>query len=193
MAVFKKSSPSTEPFRVPSHAEVDAEFGEIKQKIAELQASQSATAREIVALEEDIRARPAPVVNAGVAALLGEVVDTSLASRPARLRDLRKHAADLDEAIEILRRSLSDRRGQASAKVREAVKGEYGRRVAAVADALRQVNAAHLSLAALIDEFDREDIAWAALGPMQPNFLGNPHDGHVQIYLKEARALGYVD
>lgn len=194
MAVFKKATQAAaEPFQVPSHGDVDADYREIEQKIAALQASQSATTREVAALEQDIHSRPAPSVRAGVAALLGETIDTSLETRPARLRELRQHARDLEEAIAELRRRLADRRSQASAKVRAAVKDEYGRRVVAVADALLAANAAHMELVELIDQLEREDVAWTALGPMQPRFLGDPRDGHVQRYIREAKELGYVE
>ncbi|MQX19792.1 hypothetical protein [Sinorhizobium meliloti] len=193
MAVFKKSAPAAEPFRVPSLGEVDADYREIEQKISALQADQSATTREISVLEQDIHRRPAPAVRAGVAALIGEVVDTTLEARPARLRELRQHAQDIEAAVEILRRRLADRRASASAAVRAAVKDEYGRRVGAVAEALKEASAAHLELVDLIDQLEREDVSWVALGPMQPRFLGDPRDGHVQRYLKEAKELGYVD
>ncbi|MGO4619951.1 hypothetical protein AB4Z34_33495 [Ensifer sp. 2YAB10] len=192
MAVFKKS-PAAETFRVPSLGEVDQDYREIEQKIAGLRNDQSTTALQIVELEHDLRARQAPSMRSGVAALLGEVVDTTLEQRPARLAELRKHAADIEAAVEILQRRLAERRGQASAAVRAAVKDEYRRRVAAVAEALLQVNAAHVALVDIVDQFDREDISWTALGPMQPNFLGDARDGHVHRYLKEAKDLGYVD
>jgi len=191
MAVFKKSAPAAE-FRVPSLGEVDAEYHELEQKIVGLRNDQSATAREIAELEQDLRTRRAPAMSSGVAALLGEVVDTTLEKRPARLVELRKHAADIEAAVEILQRHLADRRGQASAAVRAAVKDEYRRRVAAVAEALLQANVAHLELVEIIDQLERGDVAWTALGPMQPNFLGDARDGHVHRYLKEARELGYV-
>ncbi|WP_081158764.1 hypothetical protein [Ensifer aridi] len=193
MGILKKSTVTASQFRVPSLGEADQDHREIEQKIAALQSNQSATAREIAALEEDIRKRPAPAVRAGVAALLGEVVDTALETRPTRLRELRQHARDLEEAVSELKRRLTDRRDRASAAVRAAVKDEYGRRVAAVAEALRQANAAHLELVEIIDQLEREDVSWTALGPMQPRFLGDPRDGHVQRYLREAKELGYVE
>ena len=191
--VFKKSSPAAEPFRVPSLGEVDQDYREIEQKIAGLRNDQSTTAREIVELEQDLRARQAPSMRSGVAALLGEVVDTTLERRPARLAELRKHAGDIEAAIEILQRRLAERRDRASAAVRAATKQEYGRRVKAVAEALQQANAAHLELIDIVDQFEREGISWTALGPMQPNFLGSAYDGHVQRYAREAREFGYVD
>ncbi|WP_104665049.1 hypothetical protein [Ensifer adhaerens] len=191
--VFKKSSPAAEPFRVPSLGEVDQDYREIEQKIAGLRNDQSTTAREIVELEQDLRARQAPSMRSGVAALLGEVVDTTLERRPARLAELRKHAADIEAAVEILQRRLADRRGMASAAVRAAVKDEYRLRVAAVAEALLQANAAHVALVDIVDQLDREDVSWTALGPMQPNFLGDARDGHVHRYIREAKELGYVN
>ena len=109
------------------------------------------------------------------------------------MRELRKHAEDLEAAIEILRRRLADRRVQASAAVRAAVKAEYGLRVAAVVDALLAANSAHLALVDLVDQLEREDVSWTALGPMQPRFLGDPRDGHVQRYVREAKELGYAE
>lgn len=181
----------TESFRVPSLGEADPEYGLMHAKLVELRADTSVTSREIRELEADMRARPAPAVRPDVAALLGEAVDPSLSGRSARLADLRRRASDLDAAVAIIGRRLAERRTTASAAVRALVRDEYARRVAAVAEALQGVNAAHIALLDIIDQFEREDVAWTSLGPMQPNFLGDPRDGHVQRYLMEARGLGY--
>lgn len=193
MGIMKKSSPTAEPFRVPSLAEADSEYGTMEAKLAELNTEAANTAREIRLIEADMLARPAPAISAGVASLLGQAVDPSLTERPAKLVALRKHASDVENAQNIIRQLLADRRSIASVAACKAVKAEYGRRVAAIVSALEAVHTARLHAEELIDELDRNDVQLGYLPPLRPAFLGDLHSGHVQRFTKEARENGYVD
>jgi len=185
---FSKSS----PFRIPTLAEADADYASMEAKLAELALEASRTDAEIDALAADIAARPAPRIQAGVAALLGETVDQTLASRPARLMELRKHAADVDAAIEIIRLRMRDRQGQASVAVCAVVRAEYGKRIAALVEALDAVHAARLHADALLDELEGEGVQITYLPAIRANFLGERNDGHIQRFANEAREAGYV-
>ncbi|MEF2557391.1 hypothetical protein VQ044_14075 [Aurantimonas sp. C2-5-R2] len=99
--------------------------------------------------------------------------------------------ADLETAIDVVNGRLADARTKASVGACEIAKPEYGRRVAAICTALVSVAEARKAYADLIDEFERNDIAWLGLGPMTPRFLGDPRDGHLARYLMEAREAGY--
>lgn len=190
MSLLKKSAPAE--FHVPSLAEADTEYGALQAKLTELQADASTTARDIQDLEADMRARPAPSVKAGVAALLGETVDPTLVGRSSRLADLRRRAADLEAAVEIIRRRLADRRGPASVAACKSVRAEYGRRVAAIVMALDAVQEARLYAEEILHGLEREDVQLSYLPPLRPMFLGDIRDGHLQRYASEAKEAGYV-
>ncbi|OCP06132.1 hypothetical protein BBX50_23985 [Ensifer sp. LC11] len=82
-------------------------------------------------------------------------------------------------------------RSTASARICDTVKAEYGRRVVKVCQALEAVAEARADFDELRDQFEREDLAWSRLVPLSPTFLGDPRDGHIPRYLKEAREAGY--
>ncbi|MDE4559590.1 hypothetical protein LOF24_16120 [Sinorhizobium meliloti SM11] len=193
MAVFKKSAPAVEAYRVPSLAEADSEYGAMEAKLGELNTEAANTSREIRLIEADMLDRPAPAISAGVASLLGQAVDPSLTERPAKLVALRKHASDVENAQNIVRRMLADRRSIASVAACKAVKAEYGRRVAALVSALEAAHTARLHAEELIGDLERNDVQLGYLPPLRPTFLGALSDGHVQRFAKEARENGYVD
>ncbi|MBZ9741017.1 MULTISPECIES: hypothetical protein [unclassified Mesorhizobium] len=174
-------------FRVLSLAEADSEYATIETHLTDLMSKHSAAHREASVIEADILARPAPRMRSGVAELLGNTVDTSLQQRPERLKEKRHQVADLEDAIEILRRRLADRRGKASVAVCAAVREEYGLRVAKICVALNDVDAAAKDAEKLLDALDREDVALSYLPPMRPTFMS----GYLH-YLKEAQEAGYV-
>lgn len=190
MAVFKKTEPAAE-FRVPSLAEASGEYAAIVDKQSELHARQSTLAAERRELEAKIAAAPAPAYRPGVAELLGESVETTSAER-ARLKEISALDTDIRAALDILKARGDDARGKASMAVCDRVKPEYARRVAAICKALEAVHEARTAYVELIDQLEREDVSWGRLGPMQPNFLGDARDGHVQRYIREAKDLGYV-
>lgn len=185
---FAKST----PFRVPTLAEADVDYASLEAKLAELAAEASRTNAEIDALAADIAARPAPRIQAGVAALLGETVDQTLSSRPAKLGELRKHAADVEAAVEIVRRRLRDRQGPASVAACAIVRSEYGKRIVALVDALDAVQAARLHADALLDDLESEAIQIGYLPAIRANFLGDKQDGHIHRLKVEAEVAGYV-
>lgn len=182
---------STE-FRVPTLAEADVEYAALATKATELAAAYATTKRDIQTLETDIKARPSPSMKPGVAALLGESVDASLLGRGEKLAELRKHLADIDAAQAIVKRSLADRRGPASVEACRLVKAEYGKRVAAIVDALRAVDSARLHAELILDDLERNDVALGYLPPLRLLWLGNLKEGRITQYMKEAREAGYV-
>jgi len=192
MAVFKKTSPAAEPFRVPSLAEAGADYAAIVDKQQELQGRQSALTTERRELEAKVAAAPAPAYRPAIATLLGESVESTSAEL-ARLKEISALDADIKAALEILRQRSDVARGKASMAVCDRIKPEYARRVAAICKALEVVHEARAAYAELVDDLERNDISWSRLGPMQPLFLGSLQDGHVQRYIAEAKGLGYYD
>lgn len=182
----------TAEFVVPTLADVDAEYAALAAKAEELVRAHAATKQDIRALEADLVARPSPSMRSGVAALLGESVDASLLGRVEKLAELRKHLSDVEAAQAIVRRNLADRRGPASMAACKAVRGEYGKRVAVVIDALKAVDAARVYADEIRDELDRNDVALGYLPSASMPWLGDLKDGRIAQYIKEAREAGYV-
>lgn len=193
MAIFKKqAAAAAEPYRVPSLAEASPEYASLVDKRQDLltqQASLSAERRELL---RKIEEAPAPSMRPGVAALLGEASDSATALR-SRFGEVQRTLQDIESALEVIRQRLAVARTGASKAICAAARPEYGRRVAAICDALQAVAVARAAYDDLRDEFERQDVSWASLGPISLGFLGDARDGHVQRFVREAREAGYVD
>lgn len=190
MAVFKKST--TEPFRVPALTEVSADYAALIEKQTELLARQATVSAERRDLERQIAQAPAPAFRPAVAELLGEPSDSSSNLR-AKVREIAALENDIAAALQVLKGRITTARSGASKLVCDATRQEYARRVAAICTALEAVAAARAQYDALRDEFDRQDVAWASLGPVSLNFLGEARDGHIYRFIREAKEAGYVN
>lgn len=191
---MKKSNPTTGAFVVPSLSDVDPVYKDLSNRRAILLGKQTSLTAERRDIERELGAQGGSGYSASVAALLGEGdgTDPAVAKR-ARLAEIKKEAADVEAALSIVDRRLAEQKPQANTTAVEACRAEYGRRVAAMVEAFRAVQAAREAYDELRDQFEREDIRWSRLGPMSPNFLGDARDGHVQRFIREAREAGYVD
>lgn len=192
MAIFKKpaSVSAAEPFRVPSLAEASPDYAALIDKRQELLTQQSALTAERNELIRKIEEAPAPAMRPGVAALLGETSDSTTALR-TRLSEVQRTLSDIDAALEVIRQRLAVARTGASKTICTAARPEYGRRVAALCEALWAVSAARAAYDDLRDEFERLDVSWGSLGPVSLGFLGDARDGHVHRFIREAKEAGY--
>lgn len=191
MAFLKKQAAvAAEPFRVPSLAEASPEYAALVDKRQELSSQQAALSAERRELIRKIEEAPAPTMRPGVAALLGEASDSTTVLR-TRLSEVQRTLQDIEAALEVVRQRLAVARTGASKSICLQTKPEYGRRVAAICEALEAVAAARADYDDLRNELERQDVAWASLVPMSPSFLGDARDGHIQYYLREAKATGY--
>jgi hypothetical protein len=191
VAILKKKS--ADEFVVPSLAEASPEFAALLQKQSDLHTLQSKLIGERREIQKQIDAvgNNGPRVSAGVAELLGDEADSGpmLAKQAA---DIHAKLADVEIAIEIVRRRLSDAKGPASLAVCQIAKQEYGRRVGAVVKALEALAAARAEYDDLRNQFDAEDVSWTSLIPMSLGFLGDRHDGHLTRAVREMKEAGYV-
>ncbi|RAZ83200.1 hypothetical protein DPM33_32985 [Mesorhizobium hawassense] len=176
-------------FHVPSLAEADTEYAAIESRLAELVEQHALAHHEVAALEDDMRARPAPRIRSGVAELLGDVVDTTLHQRPAKLKDLRQRVADLEAATKIMRDRLKDRRSAASLAACAMVREEYGRRVAKACAALEAFVTANAEAEKVLDSLEREDVGITYLPSMRPLSAFTESLGR---YILDAQRAGYV-
>ncbi|MGW9332296.1 hypothetical protein [Bosea sp. NPDC055594] len=188
MAIFKKQA--AEPFRVPSLAEASPEYAALVDKRQELLTQQSTLNAERRDLVRKIEESPAPTMRPGVAALLGETSDSTAGLR-GRLTEVQRTLSDIDAALEVIRQRLAVARTGASKAICMAARPEYGRRVAALCEALQAVSVARADYDNLRDEFERHDVSWASLGPLGLGFLGDARDGHVHRFIREAKEAGY--
>jgi hypothetical protein len=190
---FTRKKPTHE-FCIPSLAEASPEYAALLQKQADLYALQSKLNGERRDIQKQIDAAgdSGPRVSARVAELLGDEAD-SAPMLQKQAGEIRNQLADVEAALEIVRRRLSEAKGPASTAVCQIVKPEYGRRVAAVAKALEAVEAARADYDDLRNQFEAEDVSWTALGPLSLGFLGDPRDSHIQRFLREAKEAGYAN
>ncbi|KQV83658.1 hypothetical protein [Rhizobium sp. Root1220] len=179
----------SERFEVPPLT-IDPVYKDLVDRRSLLLEKQADLAREHRELAQSINDAPAPAFRPGVAELLGEGADSTSSWR-ARLREVIASETDVDTALEIVRQRLLAARGKASASVCSIVRPEYARRVADLASALKAAAAARSAYDDLVTELNIEDISWTSLTPLQPNFLGDPRDGHVHRWLREATEAGY--
>ena len=188
-----KKTTSNEPFRVPSLSDVDPIYKDLLNRRALLLGKQSGLSVERREIERELGAQSGPGYSASVAALLGEGdgTDPAVAKR-ARLAEIKKEQADVEAALSIVDRRLAEQKPHANTTAVEACRAEYGRRVVAMVDAFRVVQAAREDYDGLRFAMDREGIQWTRLGPMNPNFLGDTKDGRIQQFIRDATECGYV-
>src|SRR3954468_3191450 len=191
MTILKKAA--AEPFRIPSLAEASPEYAALLQKQNDLYALQSKLNGELRDMQKQIDATGdrSPRVSTRVAELLGDAPDSAPMLRK-QAADIRKELADVEAAIEIVRRRLTEAKGPASVAACQISKPEYGRRVVAVVRALESLAEARADYDDLRNQLEAEDIAWTSLVPMSLGFLGDRHDGHLTRAVKEMREAGYV-
>ncbi|MET4487006.1 hypothetical protein [Bradyrhizobium sp. LA7.1] len=191
MANLKKMP--TDEFRLPSLAEASPTYAAFLAKQAELLALQSKLndERREVQKQIDNAGTTGPIVSTRVAELLGDAPDSAPMLRK-QAADIRAQLADVEAAIEIVRRRLTEAKGPASVAACQISRPEYGRRVVAVVKALEALVVARADYDDLRNQFEVEDIAWTSLVPMSLGFLGDRHDGHLTRAVKEMREAGYV-
>lgn len=191
MALLKKKD--TAEYRIPSLAEASPEFAALVQKRADLHALQSKLNGELRDVQKQIDAAgdKGPRVSPRIAELLGDEAD-SAPMLGKQATDIRAKLADVEIAIEIVGRRLSDAKTPASQAVCQIAKPEYARRVAAVAKALDVLASARADYDDLRNQFEAEDVAWTSLTPLSLGFLGDSRDGQIPRFVREAREAGYV-
>lgn len=188
MAIMKKPA----PFAVPTMADTDADYAARVERLTALNAALSGLRTEKRKIERELADTPAPTVRPSVAALLGdETVDARTALR-SRLAEVNRSISDHDAAITMQKARVEEARGRASLAVCDAVKVEYGKRVAAMVSALEAAHEARLDLRRLVDDLEADGVSWTRLGVFEPVWLGDARDGHVQRIAREAKAAGYV-
>ncbi|MCK1714269.1 MULTISPECIES: hypothetical protein [unclassified Bradyrhizobium] len=160
MATLKKD---TEPFRIPSladaspeHATLLAKQEDLNDRYRKLNAERSKLRGEIEAEKAAGGQRLSP----DVARLLGDAPD-SLTMLTQRQREVAGEMATIEAGQEVILRRLNESRNVASKVVCDTMRQEYQRRLGAVCDAARALEAAREHHDALLNDIEREARAQA--------------------------------
>lgn len=187
------------PKNIVAPLESSEEYAKQKAKLSELQTKLSGVDRRTMEARnkrhEYQGSEHASQKASRVAELTGDPASEA-AEHLSKLPALALEASDLRAAITVIESKLAQTRATASRGICERVEPEYRRRVAAICGALIELNAKFADYAAIVDELQAKDIAFAGyLRPMQPHFLGRPNDrqGTIANYLREAAANKMID
>lgn len=184
----------TDDFRIPSLAEASPEFAALVAKQTELHSRYSKLRAERTKLSGEIEAERASGgqrLSPEVAALLGDAPD-SLTMLTQRQREIATEMATIEAGQEVLLRRLDEARNVASKLVCSTMLPEYRRRLGAVCDAAKAMEAAREQHDALLDDIERQDVRLDYLRPVRAFFLGDRRDGRVFYFMKEVREAGHA-
>lgn len=188
MATLKKKD--TEEFHIPSLGEADAAYAALLQRQIDLSAMLSKLHGERGDLDKKIAEQPTSPYSAGVSRLLGDDEGAAPHLRKRRAEVLGE-ITDVETALSVIRKRLAESRNGASKAVCDSVRGEYQRRLGALCDAARALEAVREQHDALLDDIEREDVNIAFLRPVRPFFLGDRREGKVHHFLKECAEAGH--
>ncbi|TIO04097.1 hypothetical protein [Mesorhizobium sp.] len=182
MAILKKS----EPFIVPSLAEANSVYGELLAKRIDLNSVMSGRVAEQRRLEKEIAADTSREVRPSIAALLGDAPGSKALNRK-RLAEVNSEIKDIESAMRILEQRIKDAHTAANRDACAILKPEFDKRIAAMVNAMRVLDAAHRDFDDLCGAAEAEDIRVAHIAP-KPFFLGGAReaDRRIAAYIREA-------
>lgn len=186
------------PTVVRSLAEADPKYADalevrqrVRTKLSDLDAE------EVRLLERIGKEKISTAVESNAVALLlgDELSEEADKDGPrARLRAIHGERSAARRALEIAEQRLQAARFGASSIVVGEVAGEYDARVKALAAALVSANKAHEDLLTLINDLNRQDVAWSGMcEPMQAFNIFGDHGARVGAWLKSAKRAGFID
>ncbi len=118
-------------------------------------------------------------------------------SKPKQHRDpnvIGEEIQDITDAIGLIEVQMGACAMEASIKIREIIEPDHARAVTRIADAMLALRDAFSDYKAIADELNAKGVAWTALRPMHPNFIGDPDNrfGPIALWLKEAAQYGFI-
>lgn len=125
--------------------------------------------------------------------MLGERPPAKAAKR-ALVAELRRKEEIAGKAIEMLEKRIAAARPAAERAICVAARPEAEKRVAALLEALRAVDVAHVELNDMFLAIEAEGASTDGLGQIRPHFLGAAQDPQRKIasYLREIQEAGYA-
>lgn len=184
---------------VPTLSDTSDEYRSLVGKRDKLDAQRQNLEVERAQLMDEISRTTVPLSrrerDQRVAALLGDESAASISRPHVRLSEINREIADIKAALDVLADQIGQARVRASAKIREDVRPEYGRRVQACCTALLALHEASAAYHELTSALQERDVSWLQLEPLPVSFAGAPNDRYskVGIYLREASKAGYFD
>lgn len=168
----------------PRLAQLEDQIEAFKTRLTELQ-------RERVLSFQAWRERkPDQATRDAAAILAGKSVE-----RHRQVHEIDADIAALDAAIEQLRQDTLPEIMKASAVIRDRVAPRHAELVRAMAKAMLSLRESFADYLALANELNGKGIAWSALRPMHPAWLGDPDHRYspVACWLREAATYGFID
>jgi hypothetical protein len=196
--MFKKSAVPAGPPLVRSLADANPVYAAAAETLARLKTKLVTLDAEENVLLNRIHAQPIKQeFNARVAELLGDEPipdDEAPDGARARLRAINAERADLRKAVDIATQRVQTARFAASKTICDQVTDEYRQRVQTLAAALIAAHNAHAGLLELVDHLNTQDVAWPGhLHPLQATGIFGHHSERLAIWLRDAKAAGYID
>lgn len=195
-----KSLPPIGPGEMPpSLRSVSPHYGALIDQYTALATERADLEREALDLSNQIAAGGNDSVDGTIEGRVAAVLDGTPAadfvSERKRYADVLQRVSDITAALPVLKQRIENERIAASAVIREMVAGEHRRLVGNICSRLIELHEANAAYHALADALNSEGVAWSALTPMHPRFLGSPLDSHGSLgsYLREAVDFGYLD
>ncbi|MDA9409986.1 hypothetical protein [Bradyrhizobium sp. CCBAU 45384] len=183
MAPLKNKS--AHEFIVPTLETSSQDYASLVAKRRELHELLSSLNKEAADLDTKIAAAPNAPHSAGVSKLLGDPEDAAPNLRKRR-RAVSGEITDCETALGVIAKRIEAAREVASKTACTAVRGEYGRRLGALCETAKALEAARAQHDSLLDDLEREDINLAYLRPVRAHFTER-----VAYFLKEAREAGH--
>lgn len=186
--MIRPKPPMDEP-RVPRAEDVSPRVRELRNRIGELNGRR----RELLAERDDALRehvdREGQKKRRVKSILSGE--ERKQFRHPAQVHD---DIHDVQEAIEEAERQLIEAMLEASATIRQQIAPAYGKLVSHMADAMVELHSAWEKYKNFTDELNVNGIAWTALHPVHPHFLGEPTDayGPVAGWFRDAAQRGLI-
>jgi hypothetical protein len=115
-------------------------------------------------------------------------------ARKDRLSEARQRVADIDGALEILRREVRTERNRAGAIIRERLVPTHRKLVADLARTLIVAHQAGAALWNLVDGLESDGVSPGTMANQRPFFLGSPRNNNSVLaqYLKELIRDGFL-
>ncbi|TIV72751.1 MAG: hypothetical protein E5V89_03890 [Mesorhizobium sp.] len=193
---LKKLKPDARPVKVAppklsftalTAREALPELGADEDRREALFKDRAAYVAERKTLQAEIVADTSLDIAQEVAALIGEK-PSAKAEKRARVAELRRLETVAGQAIELIEKRIAAARPAAERAICAAARPEAEKRVAALVEALRAVDAAHVALNDMLLAIEAEGASTDGLGQIRPFFL---NDGKIAQYLREVREAGY--
>lgn len=199
---IKKPKPDARPAKVAppklsfvalSARQALPSLGEDEDRREAIFKDRAAHVAERKALQAEIEADKTLDIAPEVAALIGEA-PSAKAQKRERVAELRRLEAVAGQAIELIEKRIAAARPAAERAICAAARPEAERRVAALVEALRAVDVAHIELTDMFLAIEAEGASTDGLGQIRPHFLGSAQDPQRKVaeYFKELQGAGYA-